>query len=89
MNIKKTKTGMTITLSLIIFLSGCLDIERLSSCLDKLVNDYTLLNSHLSLDQGDLYWKQNDSVVSLININNNVKAITQFIDRPFHLDKEP
>ena len=70
-------------------LSGCLDSERLSSCLDKLVNDYTLLNSHLSLDQGDLYWKQNDSIISLTNISNNAKAITQFIDRPFHLDKEP
>ena len=70
-------------------ISGLLDINKLSSCLSRMVNDYVLLNSHLCFDQGHLYWKKNDVIIPLTCIDNHPKTIAEFISKTFHLEKGP
>ena len=68
---------------------GKLDIDRLALSLHQLIEHYILLNSHLVFNQGRLFWQQNNTIVPLIELNNEQKVIEKFIDQPFFLDKGP
>ena len=70
-------------------ITGKLDIDRLALSLHQLIDHYILLNSHLVFNQGRLFWQQNNTIVPLIELNNDQKVIEKFIDQPFFLDKGP
>jgi len=69
-------------------ISGDLDIKKLSLSLQNIVNNFILLNSHLSEIDNILYWKKNKDTSELC-IFEDTENQAQFVVKAFNLEDGP
>jgi len=70
---------------------GVIDISRLNDALKRFVSDYVLLNSHVTEENGELYWVKNKILYELECFKGNFsnQDILTYIQAPFDLTKGP
>ncbi|WP_370901397.1 amino acid adenylation domain-containing protein, partial [Chryseobacterium gossypii] len=75
-------------------MSGFIDIQRLNKSLVRFVNDHLLLNSNVSAQSGELYWKrrpllsENDQILTFIPQEPSPEEVLKLALQPFDLEKE-